>query len=64
MTEAFETFTLSMPSGRAHSSLAMNCQTGRWLGGHDALISGAVEYSPKTVTAKRNTPGSLSGGLT
>jgi hypothetical protein len=75
MTEAA---MFSTSSGRARSSFGVNdqvvnCAVDRWLGGHGmsaigttvvgATVAGAKGYSPKT-TAKRNTPGSLTGGLT
>ena len=50
-----------------------NCHVDRWLGGHGvsalgatvsgATFAGAKGYSP-TATAKRITPGNLTGGLT
>lgn len=58
-----ETLMLSMQIGRARSSFDMNCQHANWLGSHDAVATGAVEYSP-TTTAKRNAPGNLVGALT
>jgi hypothetical protein len=58
-----ESFLLSMPTGRARSTFAVNCYETRWLGGHDALVTGAEDVSPIT-TAKRNAPGSLEGALT
>ena len=75
MTEAT---MLSMSNGRARSSFLVNdhvgnCHVDRWLGGQDmsaigatvvgATFASAKGYSPKT-TAKRITPGNLTGGLT
>ena len=75
MTEAT---MFAMSSGRARSSFpvdsrVVSCHMDRWLGGHDlvairatvvgATVAAAKGYSPNT-TAKRNTPGTLAGGLT
>jgi hypothetical protein len=57
-----DSFVQSMPNARARSTFAMNCHAARWLGGHDAIATGAVAYSP--TTAKRNAPGNLAGALT
>ncbi len=58
-----ESFLRSMPTGRARSTFAVSCYETRWLGGHDAIATGAVDVSPNT-TAKRNAPGLLEGVLT